>query len=75
MRWITERRQRKSYDTLGAATGKTQTLTPDVLISYYVRPGTVVYLGYGSILAGSETRDLTPARSSFFTKLSYLWQL
>jgi hypothetical protein len=75
LRWITELRSDRSYDTADALRSRTQRLTPDVLVSYYVRPGTVLYLGYGSILDGVETNDLRPAQSSVFTKLSYLWQI
>src|SRR5207249_7533595 len=72
---ITELRARREFDASEALVPKTQTLTPDVLVSYYVRPGTVVYVGYGSFRDGSETADLRPARSSVFTKVSYLLQM
>jgi hypothetical protein len=75
LRWITELRARRAWDASGALTSSTRTLTPDVLLSYYVRPGTVVYLGYGTVLDGEETRDLRPAQSSLFTKISYLWEI
>jgi hypothetical protein len=75
LRWITELQSRRSYDENGALVSRSETLTPDVLLSYYVRPGTVLYLGYGSILDGRERDQLRPARSSVFTKLSYLWQI
>jgi hypothetical protein len=75
LRWITELRARREFDGTGAQVSKSQTLAPDVLLSYYVRPGTVVYLGYGSFLAGQETNDLRATKSSIFTKVSYLWQM
>ena len=75
LRWIGELQARRSYDAAGVLTEKARALTPDVLLSYVVRPGTVVYLGYGSLLEGHDTRSLRPSRSSFFTKLSYLWQV
>jgi hypothetical protein len=75
LRWITELQARRNYDTNGTLTSKTVTLVPDILLSYYVRPGTVVYLGYGSQLQGEETEDLSPETASVFTKISYLWQL
>ncbi len=75
LRWITELRGRQGFDTNGVRTSRSQTLSPDVLMSYYVRPGTVVYLGYGSLLNGEETRDLQSSQSSIFTKVSYLWQM
>jgi hypothetical protein len=75
LRWITELQSRRSYDVSGALTSRSETLTPDVLLSYYVRPGTVLYLGYGSILDGQDRDQLRPAQSSVFTKLSYLWQI
>src|SRR6185503_124934 len=46
MRWITELRSRRTYDVNDVLTGTSHTLRPDVLLSYYLRPGTVVYLGY-----------------------------
>ena len=39
-----------------------------------LRPGTVVYLGYGARLEGSDWSDLSKARDNAFCKLSYLWQ-
>ena len=75
LRWITEMRHRRQWDATDALVVEGHTITPDVLFSYYVRPGTVVYLGYGSLLAGQETQDLRPQAATWFTKLSYLWQM
>ena len=75
LRVITELQSRRNYDPTGTLTSKSQSLVPDVLFSYYVRPGTVVYLGYGSTLQGEELEDLAPQNASVFTKFSYLWQL
>jgi len=75
LRTITELRSVHMFDVNDQLTQKTQVLTPDVLFSYYVRPGTVVYLGYGSMLEGSDPQKLQPSRSSVFTKLSYLWEI
>jgi hypothetical protein len=75
LRVITELVSRKFYDANEVLTERSQVLAPDVLMSYYVRPGTVVYLGYGSLLQGQDRDDLTPQRASVFTKVSYLWQL
>jgi hypothetical protein len=75
LRLITELRERHQWDAGGVLESRTQSLTPDVLLSYFVRPGTVVYLGYGSLLEGAETSDLKPQRSSVFTKVSYLWEM
>ena len=75
LRWITEFQSRRRFDASGAEVSKTQSLTPDVLLSYVLRPGTVVYLGYGALLEGYDAESLTPSRSSVFTKVSYLWQL
>ncbi len=75
LRWITELQARRSYDTSGNLTEKSQSLVPDILLSYYVRPGTVIYLGYGATYDGEETEDLAPQSASVFTKFSYLWQL
>ena len=75
LRAITEFQNRRRYDAAGTLASKSQTLTPDLLLSYVLRPGTVVYLGYGSFLVGESAESLQPARSSVFTKVSYLWQL
>jgi hypothetical protein len=75
VRLITELRSRNLYDVNDVLVEKSQTLTPDLLLSYYLRPGTVVYAGYGSMLQGPDTEALQPARSSVFTKISYLWEL
>jgi hypothetical protein len=75
LRWITELRHRRQWDGTDALVDEGRTLTPDVLLSYYLRPGTVVYLGYGSLLEGREAQDLRPQQASLFTKLSYLWQM
>ena len=74
LRVITELQSRRNYDPTGTLTTKSQSLVPDVLFSYYVRPGTVVYLGYGSTLEGEELEDLAPQASSIFTKFSYLFR-
>lgn len=66
---------RKSYDTSNALVSESHSLTPDVLVSYFVRPGTVLYLGYGSVLQAEERDLVTPVQSSVFTKVSYLWQM
>ena len=75
LRLIGEMRSRKTYDPANALTGESNVFTPDVLMSYFVRPGTVIYLGYGSILTGDERDLLQPVQSSVFTKVSYLWQM
>ncbi|HXT20140.1 MAG TPA: DUF5916 domain-containing protein, partial [Thermoanaerobaculia bacterium] len=67
LRLIGEMQSRKSYDTLDALVSENNVFTPDVLMSYYVRPGTVIYLGYGSILEGQERDLLQPVQSSVFT--------
>lgn len=75
LRVIAELRERHQWDAAGALESRSQSLTPDLLLSYFVRPGTVVYLGYGAILRGAETPDLRAEQSSVFTKVSYLWEL
>ncbi|MEO5616150.1 MAG: DUF5916 domain-containing protein [Candidatus Eisenbacteria bacterium] len=75
LRLITELRSRRRFDVNDQLISESHRLTPDVLLSYYVRPGTVVYLGYGSQLTGPSTDVLRPAQSSVFTKFSYLWEM
>ena len=52
-------------------------LQTNVLLTYLPNPGTVAYLGYGTVdqrpnINGLPT--LGPVQSSFFLKLSYLWR-
>jgi hypothetical protein len=50
----------------------------DVLLSYLPSPGTVVYLGYGDLLAANQPAGperLQRTRDQFFMKLSYLFRL
>ena len=76
LRWITELRDTRRFDPVtGAETSRSQSVVPDVLLSYVLRPGTVFYLGYGAQLSGRDTESLQPQQNSLFTKVSYLWQL
>ncbi len=75
LRWITEYRSERDYDPAGAGTEGARGLSLDLLGSYFVRPGTVVYLGYGVRLEGAEKRGMIPHTSNGFVKLSYLWQM
>jgi hypothetical protein len=53
-------------------------LQMDWLFSYRPVPGTLVYLGYGSISTEPEQfrfRDLRRAEDGFFGKVSYLFRL
>jgi hypothetical protein len=50
----------------------------DVLFSYQPNPGTVVFAGYGSTMAGREffaPREMERTVDGFFVKVSYLWRL
>jgi hypothetical protein len=44
----------------------------DVLASYELSPGTVVHVGYGSILDAPEGDRYTPSARALFFKASYL---
>jgi hypothetical protein len=44
----------------------------DLLASYELMPGTVVYAGYGSLLERQESDPYTPTARAFFFKASYL---
>jgi uncharacterized protein DUF5916 len=49
----------------------------NVLLTYLPRPGTVVYLGYGTLDQRPDLlgiAQLGPVQSEFFVKLSYLWR-
>jgi hypothetical protein len=56
---------------------ETNNLRVDILGSYEPSPGTVVFLGYGSGFAGSQTltfNDLERTQDGFFMKLAYLFR-
>ena len=49
----------------------------DWLFSYQPNPGTVLFVGYGSSMAGTDyfaPADLERTSDGFFVKLSYLWR-
>ena len=71
---IGEFRVQRGYDTQSALLSRERSLSLDFLASYYVRPGTVVYVGYGSLLRGETARTLSVSHNNLFVKLSYLWQ-
>lgn len=75
LRWITELRSSRDYDVTGAMSGRDKEIVLDALATYYVRPGTVVYLGYGSLRDGGTWEDMTVSNNNLFLKLSYLWQM
>ena len=74
LRTIGEFRVQRGYDTAGDISSRERSLSLDFLASYYVRPGTVVYVGYGSLLRGETARTLSVWHNNLFVKLSYLWQ-
>lgn len=73
-RVIGETRRLREYDTSSAVVERTETLTLDLLATYLVRPGTVVYVGYGSLDEGDYMDEAVPQVRSYFAKISYLWQ-
>ena len=75
LRWTTEWVDRRLYDANDAQVERDRTLTEDLLVSYLLRPGTVVYLGYGARFTGGDTGPLSAENHSLFMKASYLWQL
>ena len=75
VRWISEWFGQRRYDTHGVAAAYERSLTQDVLLSYLLRPGTVVYVGYGGRLRSDGEAPLRAANHSLFVKASYLWQL
>ena len=61
-----------------AAAVRNGNLHTDFLLSYYPRPGTVVYLGYGNGQHEPDAlnrRIFSPTDDEFFVKLSYLWKV
>lgn len=75
VRWINEWVDRRRYGVDDRQTGRDRALGEDLLVSYLLRPGTVVYLGYGTRLTGGESGPLRAENHSLFMKASYLWQL
>jgi hypothetical protein len=75
LRWINEWTDRRQYDANDQMTSRERVLGEDLLLSYLLRPGTVVYLGYGTRLTGGESGPLRAENHSLFMKASYLWQL
>ncbi|MGH7583028.1 MAG: DUF5916 domain-containing protein [Gemmatimonadales bacterium] len=60
-----------------AAAFDNQLLESNLLFTYFPNPGTVVYLGYGTIDQQPDylgRAHLAPVQSNFFVKLSYLWR-
>ena len=60
-----------------AAAFNHQLLETNLLFTYLPNPGTVVYLGYGTIDQQPDVLGrarLAPAQSNFFVKVSYLWR-
>ena len=75
VRWINEWVDRRRYDAHDALAGRDRALTEDLLVAYLLRPGTVVYVGYGARLTGDASGPLRAENHSLFMKASYLWQM
>jgi hypothetical protein len=73
MRAIGQLRAERHYDASGRPTSD-QHVTLDWLAAYLLRPGSVVYLGYGSGLEGASTAAARPIASSLFFKVSWLFE-
>lgn len=75
LRWITEFRDRRQFDDADLLADHSRGFTNDVLFTYLLRPGTVLYLGYGARLGAEQDAPLSARAHSLFMKASYLWQL
>lgn len=75
VRWIAEFGERRRFDADDRLTRLSRGLSNDVLVTYLLRPGTVVYLGYGARLGSEHEDPLTARQHSLFMKASYLWRL
>lgn len=75
LRWIAQLEAERRYDTAGAPAAREIRATNDLLATYYVRPGTAVYLGYGALGEGDAVDTVREARNQVFVKLSYLFQI
>jgi hypothetical protein len=75
LRWIAQLEAERRYDPAGARTSREIRATNDLLATYYVRPGTAVYAGYGTLGEGDAVETVREARNQVFVKLSYLFQM
>lgn len=75
LRWITEFRDRRQFDSADELVGHSRGFTNDVLFTYLLRPGTVLYVGYGAQLGAEQQSPLSARAHSLFMKASYLWQM
>jgi hypothetical protein len=75
VRWISQLERVRHFDGTNAMSSQSRQLSLDWLASCQTGPGTVFYLGYGSILTGDIESHLKPTSSSAFVKLSYLFAL
>jgi hypothetical protein len=75
LRAIGELRSERRYDTAGALLASERELTLDLLGSWLLHPGTVLYLGYGANHEGGALAATRPERASLFFKASWLFQL
>ncbi len=72
LRAIGQFRAERHYDASGQAASE-RSVTLDWLAAYLLRPGSVVYLGYGSGLEGPSMALARPTTSSLFFKVSWLF--
>ncbi|HTK31795.1 MAG TPA: DUF5916 domain-containing protein [Candidatus Saccharimonadaceae bacterium] len=74
-RGIAELTAKRGYDALGDLTAPSRHLSLDFLAGYQTGPGTVFYLGYGSLHDGATNEAMVPTTRNAFAKISYLWQI
>ncbi len=75
LRWIAEFGERRRFDLADQLASRSRNLTNDVLLTYLLRPGTVLYVGYGAQLGAERDDPLSARRHSLFMKASYLWRM
>lgn len=75
LRWIAEFGERRRFDELDQLVSRSRRVSNDVLLTYLLRPGTVLYLGYGAQLGADRDDPLSARNHSLFMKASYLWQM
>ena len=75
LRGIAELHSDRTFDPAGTLVSSSRAVVLDVLLSYLLEPGSVIYLGYGSGLDGESLTGVRPTRAQVFFKASWSFQL
>jgi len=75
VRGIAELRSEHRYDHADQLVSSARDVSLDLLVTWLLRPGTAMYVGYGTGLEGPALEQAQPTHAGVFVKLSWLWQL